>query len=65
MEALIKQLAKEMMNRGLPLRDTQLAIGCLDTKEQFEEMLAEVQQLETLTRSAAFAIAVTIANDEE
>ena len=65
METLVKQLATEMMARGLSSKDTKLAIGCLETKEQFKEMLAEVRKQKTLTRSGALAIAVVITDEEE
>ena len=63
METLIKEIAKQMLDKGLSLTDTQMAIGCLETREQFLKLKQEVQQQKMMTRSAALAMATMIAEE--
>ena len=63
LEKLVKQLAKELMYRGLNVEDTKTVIGILDTQEQFEEMLREVVTQHAITKAGALAMAIVITDE--
>lgn len=64
MEKLVKTLAAEMLKKGVAVRDAQIAIGCLDSREHFEKMLKEVEKAERLNRSTVLGLATLIADNE-
>lgn len=63
MKELVKELATEMMARGLGIEDTKIVIGLLDSREHFEKTLEEIRKVETLTRHGALAIAIVVADE--
>ena len=63
MEKLVKQLAQELLCRGLNIEETKTAIGLLDTQAQFEEMQKEVTKHRTLTKAGVLATAIVITDE--
>ena len=64
MEQIVKQLAQELLCRGLNVEEAKTVIGILDTQAQFEEMLKEIKTYSIITRAGALALAIVIVDEK-